>query len=133
MANSPAPDDGHQRLELIHRLWRELQAARTDPTKYKALAEYLRKEADVFVRTVPRQYSDGRANPRLSVASETPDVSQRAIRKRLPSVTWYCFVDVALAVIAQLALQVEGLARCPSTRADGAQSGWLHSHPLAQR
>lgn len=52
MASGPFPAVGDQRLAIIQRLWRELQAARKDPAKYKALAECLRKEADVFVRTL---------------------------------------------------------------------------------
>jgi hypothetical protein len=44
---SPVDDDG-QCLTRIQRLWTELQAARKDPVKYKALAECIRREADVF-------------------------------------------------------------------------------------
>jgi hypothetical protein len=51
LANSPALDDGRQRLTLIQRLWIELQASRKDPVKYEALAERIRREADAFLQT----------------------------------------------------------------------------------
>jgi hypothetical protein len=45
---SPAVDDGGQCLTRLQRLWTELQAARKDPEKYKALVERIRREADAF-------------------------------------------------------------------------------------
>ena len=52
MANSPAPDDVRRRLTLIHALWTELQAARKDPVKYKAIGERMRREADIFLQSL---------------------------------------------------------------------------------
>nr|AHN97841.1 hypothetical protein [uncultured bacterium lac121] len=39
-------------MNLIQRLWTELQAARKDPVKYQALAERIRREADAFLETL---------------------------------------------------------------------------------
>jgi hypothetical protein len=55
LPNSPARDNGHQRLARVQRLWDALRAARRDLAKYEAIAERLRREADVF-----RQMSDPR-------------------------------------------------------------------------
>ena len=60
MANSPAPDDVRQRLGLIQALWTELQAARKDPVKYKAIGRRLRREADIFLQTLEAARSAGR-------------------------------------------------------------------------
>ena len=47
MVNRPASDN-RQRLALIHRLWKELQATRKNPEKYESLVEQIRREADAF-------------------------------------------------------------------------------------
>jgi hypothetical protein len=50
---------GRQRLALIQRLWCELQAARKDLAKYEAIAERIRREADVFLQTLEAAKSVG--------------------------------------------------------------------------
>jgi hypothetical protein len=59
VVNSPAPDGGRQGLARIQGLWTELQAARKDPVKYKAIAERLRREADIFLQTFEAARSVG--------------------------------------------------------------------------
>jgi len=41
-----ANDNSHPRLILVRQLWRELQASRNDPAKYRGLSERIRRESD---------------------------------------------------------------------------------------
>ena len=60
MADSPVSDhDERQQLELIQRLWNELQASRKNPVKYEALVLPLRREADAFRQIAETLTVDG--------------------------------------------------------------------------
>jgi hypothetical protein len=44
--------DSDKALARLSRLWNELQAARKNPVKYKALEKLIRREADTLRRTL---------------------------------------------------------------------------------
>ena len=48
MPNSPNPNNNDQRLALIQRLWRELQAAPEGSKEREALMKSIRQETDAF-------------------------------------------------------------------------------------
>jgi hypothetical protein len=52
MPDNSLPDDSAQRLALVQQLWRELQAARKDPVKYRSLSERIRRES-LLLRSYP--------------------------------------------------------------------------------
>jgi len=53
--DSAEPRDNNERLALIQRLWRELQAASADPQKYQLLIKRIRREADAFREALDRE------------------------------------------------------------------------------
>lgn len=55
--NPSANDDSRARLMLVRQLWRELQATRNDPIKYRGLSERIRRESERLWQDAPKRES----------------------------------------------------------------------------